>query len=251
MKALGVGITLARDIIKESYVNMGMSVVEFIRFPNMKAKVNDFAIFDDESKKIFTEAISRGHGVILMVAHMDNWELSAMRVISDGFPLHVVYTPQRNQGGANDIITNIRTETEGMLLIGNKGAGLREIFRALRSGGTVVIMQDMDARRDGVLTNFLGLPASTHDGIVKLYQKFKCPVIPVRIARDSENPSRHSVTFTEILSDRLDKNGRPFGEDLEASLELCNKVIENWIRETPGQWLWLMDRWEFTLGKEI
>ena len=251
VKSLGVGVTLARDIVKKSFVNMGMSVVEFIRFPCMKDRVKDFAIFDKASKKILTEAISRGRGVILMVAHMDNWELAAMRVISEGFPLHVVYTPQRNQGGANDIITKIRTETEGMLLIGNKGAGLREIFRALRSGGVVVIMQDLDARRDGIIMNFLGLPASTHDGVVKLYQKFKCPIIPVHYLRDPRDFSRHSVTFTEILSDRTDKNGRPFGEDLEASLELCNEVIESWIRQNPEQWMWIMDRWEFTLGKEI
>ena len=251
VKSLGVGVTLARDIVKKSFINMGMSVVEFIRFPCMKDRVKDFAIFDEASKKILTEAISRGRGVILMVAHMDNWELAAMRVISEGFPLHVVYTPQRNQGGANDIITKIRTETEGMLLIGNKGAGLREIFRALRSGGVVVIMQDLDARRDGIIMNFLGLPASTHDGVVKLYQKFKCPIIPVHYLRDPRDFSRHSVTFTEILSDRTDKNGRPFGEDLEASLELCNEVIESWIRQNPEQWMWIMDRWEFTLGKEI
>ena len=243
VKALGVGVTEARDIIKKSFVNMGMSIIEFIRFPVMKPKVNKYATWDGESRKIFQEAISRGRGVILMTSHMDNWELAAMRVINDGYPLHVVYTPQRNQGGANDFIYKIRTETEGMILIGNKGAGLREIFRALRGGGTVVIMQDLDAR-DGVVTNFLGLPAKTHDGVVKLYQKFHCPVIPVKYLRDPNDPLRHSITFTEILSDRPG-----FGDDLNESLELCNRVIEDFIKENPAQWFWIMDRWGFTLGK--
>lgn len=245
VQALGVGITEARKIIKKSFINMGMSIIEFIRFPQMKPNVNDFVIFDDDSKKILIEAISRGKGVILMVAHIDNWELVAMRAINDGFPLYVVYTPQRNQGGANDIITKIRTETEGMLLIGNKGPGLREIFRALRSGGTVVIMQDLDARRDGVMLDFLGIPASTHDGIVKLYQKFKCPVVPALFLRDEKNPSRHFIKISEILSDRPG-----FGDNLITSLELCNKTIEDWIKKNPEQWLWLMDRWEFTFKNE-
>ncbi len=245
VKALGIGITDARKIIKKSFINMGMSIIEFIRFPKMKKNVNDFAVFDDESKKILNEAISRGKGVIIMVAHMDNWELAAMRVINDGYPLHVVYTPQRNQGGANDIITKIRTETEGMLLIGNKGAGLREIFRALKSGGIVVIMQDLDARSDGIILDFLGMPASTHDGIVKLYQKFKCPIVLGQYLRDEKNPSKHFAKITEILSDRPG-----FGEDLIKSLEICNEVIENWIRKNPEQWLWLMDRWEFTFKNE-
>ena len=244
VKALGVGVTTARGIIKESFVNMGMSLVEFIRSPVMMKDVKKFAVFDDESKKILTEALSRKRGVILMTAHMDNWELAAMRVSSEGFPLHVVYTPQSNKDGDN-FINKIRTENEGMILIPGEGAGLRDVFRTLRAGGILVVMQDLDARKDGIILNFLGLPASTHDGTVKLYQKFKCPVIPVHYYRDKKNPALHHVKFTEILSDRPG-----FGEDLKESLETCNKVIEGWIKETPEQWFWIMDRWTYTLGRQ-
>ena len=245
VKALGVGVTTAREIIKKSFENIGMSLVEFVRSPLMMRDVKKFAIFDDESKKILTEALSRGHGAILMVSHMDNWELAAMRVSSEGFPLHVVYTPQSNKDG-DDFIKKIRTEDEGMILIPSEGFGMRDIFRTLRAGGILVIMQDLDARRDGIILNFLGLPASTHDGTVKLYQKFKCPIIPVHYTRDKKNPALHYVKFTEILSDRPG-----FGEDLKTSLEICNGVIEEWIKETPEQWFWIMDRWQYTLGKEI
>jgi len=224
---------------------MGMSLVEFIRSPVMMKDVKKFAVFDDSSKKVLTEALSRGHGAILMVSHMDNWELASMRVTSEGFPLHVLYTPQSNKDGDN-FIKKIRTENEGMILIPAEGPGMRDIFRTLRSGGILVIMQDLDARRDGIILDFLGLPASTHDGAVKLYQKFKCPIIPVHLVRDKKNPALHKVIFTEILSDRPG-----FGEDLKESLRICNSVIEEWIKENPEQWFWIMDRWTFTLGKEI
>lgn len=220
-----------------------MSIVEFIRSPIMMKNVRDFVSFDGESRKIFDEAFSRGHGVILMTSHMDNWELAAMRFSSEGFPLHVVYTPQSNKDGDN-FINRIRTENEGMILIPDEGAGMRAIFRTLRAGGILVIMQDLDARRDGIILNFLGLPASTHEGTVKLYQKFKCPVIPARFIRDEKNPAKHKIIFTEILSDRPG-----FGEDLKESLQICNSVIEEWIKETPEQWFWIIDRWTYTLGK--
>ena len=248
--ALGVGITSARKIIKESFSNMGMSIIEFIRFPNMKKNLDRYMSFDEDSKKILREAISRGRGVILMTSHMANWELAAMRSISDGFPLDVIYTPQRNQGGANEIIFNIRTQVIGMKLISNKGGDLKKIFRALKAGETLVIMQDLDARSEGVATNFLGIPASTRDGVVKLYQKFHCPVVPAQFVRDSKHPERHKIILKEIISDRTDSNGRPFGEDLKASLDLCNEVIEGWIKNYPGQWLWMMDRWESTFRKK-
>ncbi len=248
VKALGVGVTFAREIVRKSFMNLGMSAVEFVRLPVVKENISEFVSFPEESVNVLRSALSRGRGVMLMSSHMANWEYAAIRVIHDGFPLSVVYTPQRNQGGANDIIMNIRRQTPEMKMIDNH-TGLREIFRTLKAGGIVVIMQDLDARKDGVITDFLGIPASTHDGIVKLYNKFKAPVVPVHYVRDKNKPKQHVVEMPYILSDMKDSNGRAFGEDMQSSLAMCNDVIEQWIRERPELWVWLMDRWEYTLGK--
>ena len=232
-------------------MNLGMSVVEFIRFQKMKKDVKKFVDFDQHSINVLKEALSRGNGVILITGHMANWELCAMRLISEGFELHAVYTPQKNEGGINDEITRIRTQITKMKVIESEGAGLREIFRTLKNKGIIIIMQDLDARKDGVITNFLGLPASTHDGIIKLYNKFKSPIVAGQSIRDSKNPEHHRAIIHEILSDKKDKNGKIFGEDIKASLEICNEFLENCIKENPGSWLWLLDRWEYTLGKKI
>ena len=239
VKALGVGVSIAREVIKGSFMNLGMSAVEFLRFPIMRAHVDEYMDFPAESQDLLREALSRGKGVILMTSHMANWELAAMRVINAGFELHAVYTPQRNDGGIENIIAGIRTNVMGMHIIDNH-KGLREIFRVLKAGGIVVIMQDLDARKDGVRTNFLGLPASTHDGITKLHEKFGCAVIPSHYTRDKDNPAHHRLVMREILSDREN-----------FSLEMCDEVIGSWIRERPELWLWLMDRWEYTLGKNV
>ena len=133
--ALGVGVTEARKIIKKSFVNMGMSIIEFIRFPIMKPRVEDFTIFDDDSKKLLTEAISRGKGVILMVAHIDNWELAGARVTKEGFELTPVYTPQK--GFINDFINSRRTLTAGMKMVKDQGRALRELFTTLKNNGII------------------------------------------------------------------------------------------------------------------
>ena len=237
--ALGVGVTSAREIVRGSFMNLGMSAVEFVRFPLMKARVDEYIDFPETSQELLRSALSRGKGAILMTSHMANWELAAMRVIHAGFELHAVYTPQKNDGGAESIIAGIRTRTVGMYIIDNH-KGIREIFRVLKAGGIVVIMQDLDARKDGVMTDFLGLPASTHDGIIKLWQKLGSPIVATHYVRDKDNPAHHIVEMTEILSDREG-----------FSLGTCNRVIEGWIRERPELWLWLMDRWEYTLGKNV
>ena len=248
VKALGVGVTLAREIIKKSFINLGMSAVEFIRIPVIKPRITELVNFPEESQNLLRSALSRGRGAILMCTHMANWELAAARVIQAGFALNSVYTPQRDNK-IDNIIKNIRENFSGMHMITSEGGGLREIFKTLKSGGIIVIMQDLDARQDGIITKFLGMDASTHEGIAKLYKKFKCPVIAAKYFRDWANPERHYIELNEILSDRLDKNGLEFGEDIKSSIELSNQFIENLIKETPEQWLWLLDKWEYTQGK--
>ena len=242
VKSLGIGITSAREIVRKSFMNLGMSAVEFIRLPKIISNLNKYIDYPEDSKKVLRQALSRGNGVILMSSHMANWELTAAILIQSGFELHAVYTPQRDKN-AEAIISDVRTNTMKMKMIDNHKS-LREIFKTLKANGIVVIMQDLDARKDGVITNFLGLPASTHDGIIKLYQKFHCPIVPVHYVRDENNPAHHHAETPEILSDK-------FSDDAQANLEMCNNVIEKWIKDRPDLWLWLMDRWEYTLGKKI
>lgn len=248
--SLGVGVTTAREIIRKAYIHLGMSVIEFIRLPVIKPKIKDIVSFDAENVQRFQEAISKGKGVIVMDTHMGNWEICAVRVAAEGFVVRPIVTPQRNDAGVNDIINEIRALTPEIRTIDSE-TGLRETFRTLKSGGVVVVMQDLDARKDGIIMNFLGMPASIHEGIVKLYRKFKCPVLPVRFIRDKDNPSHHRIIILEDISKKSDKNGLPFGEDMTGSLEICNEIIESWIKDRPELWMWLMDKWEYVFKMKV
>lgn len=247
VKALGLGVSLSREIIRDSFANLGMSVTEFIRLPKVISRISSIVDFPEESIDVLRSALSRGNGAILMCQHYANWEYAAARVINEGFRLHAVYTPQRDKNAEN-IIMSTRRDISHMAMI-DSNTGLKEIFRVLKAGEVLVIMQDLDARKDGIPSEFLGLPARTHEGIVKLYRKFHCPVIRAEYWRDEHNPSRHHISLNGILSDMKDINGRPFGEDIPASIRMCNEHIESLIRKRPGQWLWLLDRWQYTLGR--
>lgn len=249
VQSLGVGVTISRRIIRGSFVNLGMSVTEFIRLPKVISRINEIVDFPPESIAVLRSALSRGNGAILMCQHYANWEYAAARVIREGFPLHAIYTPQRNKS-VESVIMSTRQNVSHMAMI-DSNTGLREIFRVLKAGEVLVVMQDLDARQDGLPSEFFGLPARTHEGIVKLYRRFHCPVIHGVYWRDENDPSRHHLRFPGILSDMSDENGRPFGEDIPASIRLCNSRIESLIRERPEQWLWLLDRWQYTLGKKI
>ena len=110
-------------------------------------------------------------------------------------------------------------------MIPSEGAGLREAFRTLRRGEIVGVLQDLDARGEGIPVPFLGLPASAADGIVKLHRKFGSPVVPILYFRRIDKVS-HTVVIHEILSDRTDSDGNPFGWDMVKSLQMCHNVLD-------------------------
>jgi KDO2-lipid IV(A) lauroyltransferase len=238
--ALGVGVTPARAIVRASYVNMGKSVVEFARFKKLAPRLK--SLFAIEGKERLDEVLARGKGAIIMAAHFDNWEMAGARLAAEGYSLMPIYTPQRNKGGVNDLIAARRAAMK-MEMIPSEGFGLREVLRALRRGGVVIVMQDLDARKEGVVVPFLGLPASAATGLVKMHRKFGTPVVAIFPTRDPDGV-HHTVHIERVVSDMLDEDGNPFGANMEKSLKMCNNILGEWVMNYPEQWMWLLDKWE-------
>jgi KDO2-lipid IV(A) lauroyltransferase len=226
---------------------MGKSIVEFARANRLRERLT--SLVSIEGGGHLDEALKRGKGVLLMTAHIGNWELAGARLAAEGYLTAPIYTPQRNKGGVNDLISERRADT-GMKMIPSQGLGLREAFRMLRQGGVLIFMQDLDARKEGILLPFLGLPASTATGIVKMHQKFGAPVVPAVTTRNADGV-HHTLHIQEILSDARDEDGNLFGANMEKSLKMCNNVLGKWVTEYPEQWMWLLDKWESALPFEF
>lgn len=242
VSALGMGVTTARAIVRASYVNMVKSVVEFARFERLAPRLKD--LFLIEGKERLDEVLARGKGAIIMTAHFGNWEIAGARLAAEGYSLTPVYTPQRNKGGLNDLISARRAAMK-MKMVPSEGFGLREMLRELRGGGIVIFMQDLDARKEGVILPFLGLPASTAAGLVKMHQKFGAPVVAIFPTRNPDGV-HHTIHIEKVVSDQPDEDGNPFGTNMEKSLKMCNNVLEEWVTRCPEQWMWLFDKWEST-----
>ena len=246
VRALGVGITIARQIILKSFINIGRDVIEFARLEkiNTPEKIKTLVDFPNESIKNLRNAQARGRGVILITAHMGNFELAAARITRENFKLAPLYTPQH--GFINDLIQKRRENSMGDELIKSEGAALREIFNALSNNDILIIMHDLDARAEGVIMPFLNMPASVHKGVIKIYNITKAPIVPAFTYRDNKNPELHHIFIGEIISDAPD-----FGKNLKSSLAICNSALENFIKKFPEQWMWTLDKWQYTERQKI
>jgi KDO2-lipid IV(A) lauroyltransferase len=226
---------------------MGRSAVEFVRMGQLLPCIRD--LISIEGKEYLDEALARGRGALVMTGHIGSWELGGARLVAEGYPVACIYTPQRNRGGVADFIERQQSETAGMNMISSRGFALREAFRVLRGHGVLIFLQDLDARKEGICVPFLGIPASTATGIVKMYEKFGAPVVPMVAVRGPDG-YHHAIRAQGILSDLPDEDGEPFGTNMAKSLRMCNNILGGWVETYPDQWMWLTDRWKFAENKK-
>ncbi len=238
VRALGVGVTIAREIVRDSYRNIGRAAAETLRLPVIASHIEDYVTMEGEEN--LRAALDAGHGAILLLGHLDNWEIANIYA-SKRFPLNVIAANQRDER-ITDRLMKIRALAGAKNV--QKGQGLKGALKCLRNGEVLCILHDQDARDNGAVVPFLGLPASTPLGIAKLAARFGSAVVPAHIFRE-EDGFTHRVIFEPALRD---PDGGAFGENEELAVKMCNDRISAWILEHPEQWLlWLYPRWASTV----
>jgi KDO2-lipid IV(A) lauroyltransferase len=238
-KALGVDDENAASVISGAYEHFGKCLAEFLRLPLMLDRLE--SMIDLEGEEFLRDALAKGRGVIFLSAHIGNWEYGAALLARMGFPVSAIGAEQRDQR-ITDAIADMRRSV-GVNHV-SKGVELKAALSCLKRGEILCVLLDQDARSAGVVSPFLGLPASTPVGPIRLARKFGSPVLPVHIIRRPDG-ERFLMKVEPPLEG---PNGEPFGEDVQYAADRCNEAISAWIRQTPEQWMWMYPRWESTIG---
>jgi KDO2-lipid IV(A) lauroyltransferase len=222
-------------LARRAWQHLGMTFVELCRLYGRPLE-DTIERISVEGLDHLRETMARHGRVLVLTAHLGNWELLCAAHRLTGFPLSVVVRPLDSRWLA-PLVTAMRRKA-GVELMHKRGA-LRPVLEALRRGRMVAVLLDQNAsRREAVFVPFFGRPAGSSRSLALLALRTRTPVVPVFISRQAGG--RHRVTFQAPLE-------IPGGLDPEAAvLDLtarCTQVIEAAIRGTPEQWLWIHDRW--------
>lgn len=173
--------------------------------------------------------------VIMFSAHIGNWEVSALTIGWAVTPPSLVYRAPNNPL-IEDLLRHARGSGTGALI--QKGAGgAREIIRVLKEGGFVQMAVDQKMNT-GVSVPFFGRDAMTGDAVARLALKYGCALLPAHSER--VNGCHFRVTYEQPW---FAENTGDTEEDVKKVLLKINQTIEGWVRNQPGQWLWLHNRW--------
>ena len=180
-------------------------------------------------------ALRAGGAALLFSAHLANWEMFASALAALGVPYAQVYRDPNNPYVSWLARKVRRVVPEDRVPKGAEGA--RMALAVLGRGGRLGMLVDQKMN-DGIAVPFFGREAMTAPALARFALRFGCPVVPVRLERTGG--ARFRVTFYPPLpvEDTGDR-----AADAAAIMARVNRVIEGWIRERPGEWLWIHRRW--------
>ncbi len=224
-------------ILRGVFTSFGRQLAEVCLFPKYtRENVSKVVVYDGFEN--FERALARGKGVLFLTAHLGGWELSAFAHSLYGHPLHVVMRPLDNV--YLDRLTRRYRTMHGNQMI-DKDDNVRGLLSAMKAGETVGILMDTNMTPpQGVFVDFFGIPACTASGMARIAMRTDAAVVPGFTIWDPEL-QKYRLRFDPAVE--LVRTGDD-DADIIANTARFTKVIEDYVRRYPDQWLWVHRRWK-------
>ena len=235
MRCLSVSAAEAERIARASSLRFGPMLMEVLRFPVMKGRMDDYVTITGAIAEV-RAAVAAGKGAIFATSHSGNWELMGGAFACAGLP--IVGVAKRQSAAGMDRFINEYRALVGMHI--TYQTGVREMFRMIDAGWIIGLISDQDpSLRDGIIIDFFGQPTNAFTGAAAIARRCGVPIFPVFIHRE---PNGHHILTVDppIMVEKTDDRAA----DVLRVTQRINTRIEEWIRIYPEEWFWLHDRWK-------
>jgi len=187
-----------------------------------------------------------GRGILLLTAHLGNWEVGGLMLARVNQPIHVVLVP--------DIFPGVERERRRL----HERCGVSEIrvdrsfvptlsvLRVLGQNGIVAMQGDRDFDNTGVAVPFFGRTAYFPRGPFRVAMASGATVLPAFIVRLEDG--RYRAIVEEPI--RIDAGGDR-DEALRANIQRYVALLERYVREYPDQWYCFYPFWDDPSRKEL
>ena len=227
---------LAR-ILRGEFTSLGRQLAELCQFPRYTPQNVDQVVVYDGLEN-YERAYARGKGVLFLTAHFGGWELSAFAHSLHGHWLHIVMRPMDNVY-LDRMIRRYRTMHGNQTV--DKDDFVRGLLAAMKAGEVVGILMDTNMTPpQGIFVNFFGIPACTASGLARIALRTDAAVVPAFTIWDAAL-GKYRLRFDPALE--LIRTGE-LEADIAANTQRFTKVIEDYVRQYPDQWLWVHRRWK-------
>ena len=224
-----------RDEIRGTmWDNLGRVVGEYAHLGRFSPKGEDPRIGYSFPPGMTAESLKH-QPLIFVSAHLGNWEMMPIIAEQMGFDGAAVVRPPNNPYIADWVARQRRINGPATMIAKHNAA--RSMLAQLRGGKMLCMLVDQKLR-EGIAVPFFGRDAMTTPAPAALSLKTGAHIV---IASNRRLPgARFHVTIFPAL------DFVPSGDDERDTLALTTAItarIEEIVRDDPGQWLWIHNRW--------
>lgn len=173
---------------------------------------------------------------ILFTAHLGNFELLPVAAAAFGLDLAALFRAPNNPYLA-EMLLSARSVQMGEMVRSKSGASFA-LAGVLDRGGNIGLLVDQKFA-GGARGTFFGRECESSPLLAKLARHYDCEVYPARCMRLPGNRFRLEVSEAIVLP----RNERGVVDVLKTT-QVLNDIVEGWVREAPGQWMWFHKRWK-------
>jgi KDO2-lipid IV(A) lauroyltransferase len=226
-----------RKILRGVYVSLGRLLGETCLFPRYtEGNASQVAVY--QGFENFEAAEKRGKGVLLLTGHFGGWEIGSFFHSLQGHPMQIVVRPLDNPY-VDALVTRYRG-LHGNTMIGKDGFA-RGLIAAMRKNKTVGILMDTNMTPpQGVFVDFFGMPACTASGVARVALHTGATVVPAFTIWDPVL-RKYRVEFAPPVE--MVRTGDD-DADAVANTAIFTRILEEYVRRYPDQWLWVHRRWK-------
>ena len=191
-----------------------------------------------EGREVVDALRAQGRGVIFFSAHCGSFELAPQALAELYGPVTALYRPSRQPWLAE--LMRVSRQRPGLAMAPASLAGIRQMLKALRSGGSVALLTDQVPPEGlGLWAPFFGRPAYSMTLAAKLALQSGAALVPVRTERLPAGRG-YRMQF-QAPGPGLDVTPAP---DLLQAVTRVNRANEALILSLPGQYLWAYARYK-------
>jgi KDO2-lipid IV(A) lauroyltransferase len=224
-------------ILRKLYRNLGWLLAEFCQMRRYTPE-NTRAFLRYEGLENYLAAREEGRGALILTGHLGAWELSSFYHSLMGHPMSIVI--RRLDNPLVDALVNRIRCLHGNRVL-HKDDFARGLLAAMRRGETVGILMDTNMTPpQGVFVDFFGRLACTASGLARVAMKTGARVLPGFLLWE-ESRRQYVLRFGAPIA--LQATGVEEA-DVSANTAIFTKVIEDYVRAYPDQWLWVHRRWK-------
>ena len=217
-------------ITRAAIRNELMSYFEFFSIWGSTNQKNIERVHKVIGKDLLHDALAQNKGLVLIVPHFGTWEIMNAYV-AQFTSMTIMYKPVKNQ--AADQFVRAARSREQANLVPTDESGVRQIFKALKQGGTTVILPDHTPNVGGEYIPYFGVPLATSNLSAKLIQKTKARALFLYALR---NQNAGFDIHIEAIDEGI------YQGDANQGTGIIINTIENLIQRHPEHYHWSYKR---------